>query len=1205
MALLDENRLKKIVYRSNLHPDEVVENYSSSTTSALAFSLFSSQKPNFLHSYPDEGAAILMYSRAQALRVLAGLNLKTWTLAVAMVMTLLVSPAVPGYDLSMVNTSEHALSKHPVRVAMAKLPAPFRSDSLQAVDARGQPLPTQVDDLTGDGKPDEVVFLVDMKPMQARTVQLRRGRTSRASTNLAVRDDGVLVNEYLQWNTRAQKLVTREDESVLENMSVSRPGTHTGQPRRLEGPVRVVHADVFQNDTFRIHRWLMLYGGTRGSEYVFRVENRTDAEQQLNMQANGHIGSHIIPDGTPEVEVVTPTGMALHSDPRVSERPHQLWFNRQNDRALGWICHQPAGWARWISRGGGSPGQAGSRIKISKFWGSSQDPWHQKRDFSSLPEPVILEPGEMRRFGMSFRYYEGPAAQTLKQYHADAVKAMGSVNVYGNGEVLTVAPGPGFLKEDFTEPGRWLTGENAELSVRTSNRAGGAVLRTRGDGGTIAFPITRNFSVLTELRGQIGSISDNAKMQVHLKDLDTGQQRTLVETTDDFNVSVSEQLPWRGVRRVLVQLELMPRDGAQTNGTGTLEATLEQLRLAWPLPAKPTLFAPTEGAELSNLAISFGVETHTVETADGAYQVQVSTDPDFGSLHETLRMDPVVWHMWKKNASRKSLYPDKAYPAGRYYARARGISVAGDPGPWSEVKQFRVVGEAQNKRKPLVKKVHPDEPLFIIGDANKVSTSRNIWKSLPSELRPYFAFQIGGERLPGDPDEWELDQVQYLPRMHQFVDVAQLEALYKKDKTIIGTLFGEMGFDGESMYRATRLAGNHGRLSGFLGGFVTQMLRLTTEEATKQFKDYAPYIMPVAKSNNPKRPLAKYIIATSLYATGRVDQWCAETEFGNAYKTLDWPWQRNWKPRVVTRPIDWMQPFIFGLAGGASAYYVQTSVGGITPSGNGRIRNFDGQGNKGSMWHRAMGPFFTDLVKYDMIPTRQQVRNKMRVALEAKPEYAYHSPHKSTTRFPNRIVGALHGIDVTNQSLSNIFQMQWMADSSRYYIVPMLPIHATQAERALFQDVVDPDEFESAQAAMDYFDQRYPAPPKGNEAFSVLVGDTGVITNTQDERSEARPQQYYLNLTRGPVEQVRGKVEYRQYLLTKQMDDQLFIHANNYMVKYTDVELMVSDPDAINIEVKPEVALIDKQWNRQQGVVSLRLGHNTGVARVLVKDSGQ
>lgn len=148
--------------------------------------------------------------------------------------------------------------------------------------------------------------------------------------------------------------------------------------------------------------------------------------------------------------------------------------------------------------------------------------------------------------------------------------------------------------------------------------------------------------------------------------------------------------------------------------------------------------------------------------------------------------------------------------------------------------------------------------------------------------------------------------------------------------------------------------------------------------------------------------------------------------------------------------------------------------------------------------------------------------------------------------------------------------------------------------------VVDPTRFESVATARAFLDRFYP--PSKSESFCVLVGDTGVITNTADRPEDAQLQRFELALDKGPVSSMRGSVDYHQYCLLKQTPDQLFIHANHYADKQSTMVLRAEQP--LSLDVRPKDALVTTT-HHEDGSLELVLSHSheTGAVRVVVTEA--
>jgi hypothetical protein len=160
-----------------------------------------------------------------------------------------------------------------------------------------------------------------------------------------------------------------------------------------------------------------------------------------------------------------------------------------------------------------------------------------------------------------------------------------------------------------------------------------------------------------------------------------------------------------------------------------------------------------------------------------------------------------------------------------------------------------------------------------------------------------------------------------------------------------------------------------------------------------------------------------------------------------------------------------------------------------------------------------------------------------------------------------------------------------------------LPLDRTEEERARFRRVVEAESFATPEEAVEYFSRFYPEDE--SEAWAHLVGDTGIVINTYDWRRDSRPEYYKLDLTKGPVQTVEGHVSYREYLLMKQRDGELFMHTNDYAVRFTEFTLHPRGGGRLAIEARPATALTRAEW--ADGKLHVTLNHVGGVSRLIVR----
>ncbi|RKY04120.1 hypothetical protein DRP77_04710 [Candidatus Poribacteria bacterium] len=240
-----------------------------------------------------------------------------------------------------------------------------------------------------------------------------------------------------------------------------------------------------------------------------------------------------------------------------------------------------------------------------------------------------------------------------------------------------------------------------------------------------------------------------------------------------------------------------------------------------------------------------------------------------------------------------------------------------------------------------------------------------------------------------------------------------------------------------------------------------------------------------------------------------------------------------------------------------------------------------------------MLPFIEDVIRYGLIPSKEEVAKRCRVAIvdRRRDYYQFTKTYKLDRFYP--LVNALYGVKHKCEVVPN---------ESRYFIVPILPYWVEEEAKRKFELVVPLDEVDTHEEARKFkeaLDKIYPPPEEfGGEAFVGKVGDLAVVLNTEERRKEAKEESFWVKFERGPVEKVEGSVGFSQYLIMKVLEDgSFFVHANNYEDKVTRLRLTLRGK--AKVEVKPEEALVKVRWERNKAEVEV--SHRQGVVRIFVR----
>ncbi|MFW6107056.1 MAG: DUF4861 family protein [bacterium] len=1119
-----------------------------------------------------------------------------------------------AFELQVVNVTNHELRGYPVVVRVEALPAELQRSNLRVLSARGEELLCQADDLDADGQPDELAFLADLAAGQRAVFRVVQGARRGGGSDIEVGDDFAFANAALQCQAIAEGgpgirvHETAGAKPYIESLRLAGADRAKPDTRVLAtGPVRAIVEQRWTSDGGRpplaaCLRYV-LYAGHRGVRVELRFRNLGDQAVALPafLSKKGVFEASLGPLLTEQMRRTE----LLSVNQFRSSRPNVLWANLATGHALGIAYHSPH-W-RWYgptlwagacntleglvvhsrSEPPGVTPMSGRHIHTEKngklvFGRILQFPARRdhvlfRRMWWKKGSRFELAPRQQRVFAFTLLCYRGGRDEAVAAFAREAETAVRAMNVVGpEGQVLAVAEGPQFVEETFDAAERWREEPGASLALR----GGVAELRCPEPGRGAWTALHRDFSDPTELRVQIAALSDGAALEVSLRDLSDGAEHRLGRFSEAgrFRADVSEACPLFGPRRCILRLRLVGK-------SGPLRAEIEELVLAWPIPRPPELLSPRGDFPLTDIALSFAICSNAREQCERAYRFQIAEDPRFRSVVREHTFPNVIRPSTSRSQPYRVYTPREACAPGDYWLRARAMSVLGELGPWGEAVKF-TIGNTDHEPRPPVRGISPRRPLFLIPPKRR-QAAQQMWDALPEGIRALTAIGPTLNEIKEEPRAW-LEETRFpmVVRLSHNVtghpDLAYLEYLFATCPRVVGFTYAESIFPSRFAARNLVLAAKHGRFFGLIaggpGGGINQILPGANRGFYDLLETHGEYFLPIMKSQNPYSPLAGYVNLVGLWLAGRPARWGAETEY--------------WMPKKVglsgkkQRPVDWMPPFLLGLAYGAQAWRVETFI-----SNKEECRGWDpDSGQFDELWHRAIGPFFEDLLAHQLIPSRQDVLSTVKVAFHPSPEVGI-AEARGVEYYPFEAVNAAHGVPT--------HQHQWVPDNPRCGIVPVLPVRVTAEERARFAATPRPRQFRSPREVTAFLERHYP--PTRSAAFTVLAGDTGVITNSHDHPREAKPQRFHLQLAKGPAEAIEGAVGFHQYLLLKQGPRRLFIHANNYSDATS--TFVLACPRRPSVRVEPAGALIEERWEEATSTLTLTLGHEhkAGVARVFVE----
>ncbi len=1136
-----------------------------------------------------------------------------------------------GYTVKAVNVGSFDVAQYPVTLALDKLPERYRTDRLVVVESKnGRPVPSQVDQLNGSGAPDELTFLAAIHKENATTYTIKKQSppSSPSDNEMTVRGSRIFQNRHLTIKARKEGSGISVDDRRTGQSLVDQWGLRRAEVKYQDaavianGPVRTVFEQRYtiKNSPLGLTERYILYAGQRRLDHRLIFTNPTQKDQFLPGWATeakqvlkGRQGP-LLTKQWPQVEILSVNFYE-------SSRSNLLWVNPSTGHGMGLTLHTPYcdwyGPIRWITPvyksfsgrvtharprhkwvvpeakpaeydGRRHRNQHGTIGPVGRFADIAPDrknATYKSRWFHNSGVPFEVAPNSQHTIDLSLTFYHNndAPAQMIRELERDANGVAGTVHLYhaetSEQPPLQVAKAPEHFSDDFEgATDRWL--KHGQAKIRFNN--GQARLTAKSPEGGMRTYVTRDFLNPGEIRGRVASLNNGTKLRVSLKHPTSGELYQIgeVTTTGAFRFPLKEKVPFNDSRSCELRITLHNA----SDDPKPLQASLDRFTFAWITPPAPELVTPLKDMDLTDLAMSVSILSRTPQRADRGYEVQVADNPSFSDAVMNERFS-LKMRVSGATHNDRTFLPDRLLDKGQYYCRVRALGVTGHPGEWTSVRRFRIDNTNHNT-KPRTRTINPEKPAFLI-PANLPHRFREMLNAMPDVVSRRMVALVAYEDLINSPDRlqaWIEADVPIIFRFygHTAGNVSYAEHLFRKYDNIIGFTFGESGFPGKSMKRGLKLAAKYGRLAGNYGGFK-QIGMGSEQDFYDLLKTHGKYIMGLPKGQHPGFIGERYSPITGLWLIDRVDFWACETEY--------------WVPHHLgihnrdQHAVDWMAPFLFGLSTGSSAWRVETFIGykkmyGWAPARHERLDYL--KPGFGPLWTHAMGPFFEDIVKHDMIPEQKAVKRKIDTAMLSRPSYLTNKPFA----FPEAKVKAAHGEPDHNR--------QWIPEKNRGYLVPMLPPLATKAEKSRFKHTVMPDTFKSVEHANTYFAKHNA--PDASEAYSVLVGDTVIITNTHPEEhpdDNVAAEAYTQGFTKGPVAAIKGKVGYHQYVIGKQKPEELFLHANNYPDKATTLTLQPRNDRDLTIRVKPGFALVFKKEAGR--AMKVRIRHNEGPVRIFVQ----
>lgn len=235
--------------------------------------------------------------------------------------------------------------------------------------------------------------------------------------------------------------------------------------------------------------------------------------------------------------------------------------------------------------------------------------------------------------------------------------------------------------------------------------------------------------------------------------------------------------------------------------------------------------------------------------------------------------------------------------------------------------------------------------------------------------------------------------------------------------------------------------------------------------------------------------------------------------------------------------ILYAQNVLLAITGGATVYSFEIPSHALA----GRDRN--GEYRLTPAWRNAIYPLLKAALDHNLIPDREQVLAKTKVAYRDSGAAGTELDAPGEKLYRPLYGGSTPDAEILARDLSpDLFPR-----TGRYYFLPVLPKLAPKTSQAPFSHIIAPNQFPDAASERAYFDKLYP-PESSGDALVLHINGTWFITNTHENQDGAQSFGLRPEVKGGGVH-CTGSVEPHSLVLVKAQGAELYIMANNYLVK--------------------------------------------------------
>jgi hypothetical protein len=297
------------------------------------------------------------------------------------------------------------------------------------------------------------------------------------------------------------------------------------------------------------------------------------------------------------------------------------------------------------------------------------------------------------------------------------------------------------------------------------------------------------------------------------------------------------------------------------------------------------------------------------------------------------------------------------------------------------------------------------------------------------------------------------------------------------------------------------------------------------------------YIILMDKHNGRSKRFVTQAAALGFYASGLIGNWGVNCE--------DWIWweagfNRLFNPIAgITRSApDWKAVFtypdaLFGIewliaaAGGATVFSLECPYHGFAVPEQGKFT---------PAWHNVILPLARQLIKYILIPGREEVKEKIKVA--------YHAECIN----PPEINGDILFRGLYGPECASLWE--WLPSTGRYYFLPILPKLAGKDVLESYPNLITSSSYARnfmfrLSAKQAYFNGIYPETGTG-DAWFMNYRSNWFIANPNENRDIDST--FKFRLAGDPGSTLSGNLSAHTFAIVREEPGAVAVHLSNYRI---------------------------------------------------------